>query len=48
MGITKKTSALSRWALSYNLRCQIAAATRKMYALELDDQAEANLSFHMS
>ena len=45
----KKTfPALSRWALSDNLRSQIAAATRKMFALGLDDQVETNLSFQMS
>ena len=39
MGITQNTfPALSRWALSYNLRSQIAAATRKMFALGLVDQ----------
>ena len=49
MGITKKTfPALSRWALSYNLQSQIAAAARKMFALGLDDQVETNLSFQMS
>ncbi len=43
----KKFPALSRWALSYNLRPEIAAATRKMFALGLDDQVETNLSFQM-
>ena len=44
VGITKTSSALSRWALSYNLRSQIAAATRKMFALGLDDQMTRNES----
>ena len=49
MGITKKAfPALGRWALYYNLRSQIAAARRKMFALGLDDQVETNLSFQMS
>ncbi len=43
----KSFPSLSRWALSYNLRSQIAAATRKMFALGLDDQVETNLSFQM-
>ncbi len=45
---TECISALSRWALSYNLRSDIAAATRKMFALGLDDQVETNMSFQMS
>ena len=36
-GITKTPSALSRWALSYNFRAHIAADTREMYRLGLDD-----------
>ena len=44
----KAFPALSRWALSYNLRSQIAAAARKMFALGLDDQVETNLSCQMS
>ena len=49
VGITQKTfPALSRWALSYNLPSQIAAATRKMFALGLDDQVDTSLSFQMS
>ena len=40
--------ALSRWTLSYNLRSQMAAATRTMFALGLDDQVKTNLSFQMS
>ena len=31
MGITKTTSALCRWTLSYNLRAHIAAETHAMY-----------------
>ena len=38
VGITKTTSALSRWTLSYNLRAQIAAQTRTLFKLGLDDQ----------
>ena len=45
---TECIPALSRWALSYNLRSEIAAATRKMFALGLDDQVETNMSFQMS
>ena len=44
----KTFSALSRWALSYNVRSEIAAATKKMFALRLDDQVETNMSFQMS
>ena len=33
VGITKKSSALSRWALSYNLRSQIAENTHTMFRL---------------
>ena len=48
LGQSQKTfPALSRWALSYNLRSQVAAATRKIFALGLDDQVETNLSFQM-
>jgi len=38
VGITKTSSALSRWALSYNLRAHIAMNTRSMFNLGLDDQ----------
>ncbi|KAG1713911.1 Lactosylceramide 1,3-N-acetyl-beta-D-glucosaminyltransferase [Nymphon striatum] len=38
VGITKTTSALSRWALSYNLRANIASRTREMFMVGLDDQ----------
>ena len=44
MGITKTSSTLSRWAVSYNLQSQIAAATRKMFALGLDYQMTRNES----
>ena len=37
VGITKTTSALSRWALSFNMRAQIASDTRKLYGLTFDD-----------
>ena len=36
MGITKTSSALSRWALSYNLRSQIADNTHSMFGLHQD------------
>ena len=45
---TECIPALSRWALSYNVRSENAAATRKMFALGLDDQVETNMSFQMS
>lgn len=32
IGITKTTSALCRWTLSYNLRSHIAAETHAMYS----------------
>jgi len=38
VGITKTSSALSRWVLSYNLRAHIAMNTRSMFNLCLDDQ----------
>lgn len=44
VGITKTPSALSRWALSYNLRTHIAANTRSMFHLGLDDQLTHNES----
>ena len=37
VGITKNVSALSRWALSFNLRSQIAADTKELYGLNFDD-----------
>ena len=44
VGITKTLSTLNRWDVTYNLRSQIAAATRKMFALGLDDQMTRNES----
>lgn len=44
VGITKTTSALCRWALSYNLRAQIASRTYDMYGLGFDDQVTRNES----
>ena len=38
VGITRNTNALSKWALSYNLRAHIAAETRAMYNISLEDQ----------
>ena len=38
VGITRTTTALSRWILSYNLRAHIAALTREMYHVDDDDQ----------
>ena len=32
VGITKTTTALSRWTLSFNIRAQISAQTRQIYA----------------
>ena len=37
VGITKTPSALSRWALSYNLRSHIAAQTSAMFHVHHDD-----------
>lgn len=37
IGITKTTS-VQRWASSYNLRAHIAAETRALYNVGLDDQ----------
>ena len=34
VGITKTSSALIRWALSYNLRSHVAAETRAMFSME--------------
>ena len=44
VGITRTTTALSRWTLSYNLRAHIAALTRKMYHVDDDDQITYNES----
>lgn len=37
VGITKTASALSRWALSYNLRSHVAAETAVMFNCTMDD-----------
>ena len=37
IGITKTVTALSRWALSFNIRANIADDTRKLFGLNLDD-----------
>ena len=42
IGITRTPSALARWALSYNLRSQIASDTRAMYKMCLDDKLVHN------
>ncbi|KAL2095499.1 hypothetical protein ACEWY4_010218 [Coilia grayii] len=42
IGITKTSSALSRWALSYNLRSHIANETRAAYGLVLKDEYSHN------
>ena len=44
VGTTKTSSSLIGWALSCNVRSQIAAATRKMFAFGLDDQLICNIS----
>jgi hypothetical protein len=46
VGITKTTTALTRWALSYNLRVHIASQTRELYNvhLSLDDEIKNNES----
>ena len=44
MGITKTSSALSRWALSYNLRSQIADNTHTMFGLHQEDKFSHNES----
>ena len=36
VGITKTTSAMNRWALSFNLRSQIAEDTKKMFNIKSD------------
>ena len=38
IGITKTPSALSRWALSYNLRSHLALETRAVFAVGSDDR----------
>ena len=37
VGITKTKSALSRWALSHNVRSQIATETRELLHVNLDE-----------
>lgn len=37
VGITKTTSALSRWALSYNLRSHLGSETKSVYGIGRDD-----------
>ena len=37
VGITKTITALSRWALSFNLRLEIAINTRLLYGMSLDE-----------
>ena len=44
VGITRTPSALSRWALSYNSRAEIAAQTKDMFGIGLDDQMTRNES----
>lgn len=44
IGITKTSSALSRWALSYNLRSHLANETRAVYHLDSDDEYSHNES----
>ena len=42
--IANTLSALSRWVLCYNVQSHIAGATRKMFALGLDDHMTRNES----
>lgn len=42
IGITKTTTGLSRWTLSYNLRAQISSQTQKMFNVEDNDAAVHN------
>ena len=44
VGITKTSTALSRWALSYNLGSQIADSTHRMFGLEQEDKFSHNES----
>jgi hypothetical protein len=44
VGITRTPSALSRWALSYNLRSHIAVDTKAMYGIGLDEKLAHNES----
>ena len=45
IGITKTYSALSRWALSYNLWTHLACEAREVYGLTLDEDYSHNESF---
>lgn len=42
VGITKTPSALSRWALSYNMRSHISCETREAFDTDLDDIVNHN------
>ena len=42
LGITETSSALSRWALSYNLQSQIADKTQTMFGLKREDKFSHN------
>lgn len=42
IGVTKTPTALSRWALSYNLRSHIACETREMFSVGRDDTLAHN------
>ena len=44
IGITKTTTALSRWALSCNLRSHMSCETREMYHLNMDEEPMHNES----
>ena len=44
VGITRSTVALSRWALSFNLRSQIRISTREIFGIGLDDSTAHNES----
>ena len=44
LGIAKTPSALSRWALFYNHRSQIADTTHKMFGLYQEDKISHNVS----
>ncbi|KAJ8316884.1 hypothetical protein KUTeg_004788, partial [Tegillarca granosa] len=43
VGITKTSSAPSQWALSYNLKSQIAEDTRKMFKAQSNDENHSEL-----
>ena len=42
VGITQMSTALGRWALSYNLRSHIAAETKELYHLGYADDINNN------